>query len=54
MKRLTNGPGMTRPRRRLMARSNANTSSVNEQAKSGNIKYPPSLMMLNKFLVGTA
>ena len=32
MKRLTNGPGMTRPVRRLMARSKVNTSSTKEQA----------------------
>src|SRR5262249_27762375 len=51
MIRLTNGRGITRPDRKLIDRSNANTIKMNEQNSSGYITQPPSWIMPKRFLL---
>ena len=43
---------MTRPRRKLMARSNTKTSRTNEQTPIGIINRPPSRSTPSRLLVG--
>ena len=50
--RLTNGLGITRPRRRLTQRSRKNATSRNEQSRMAYISGPASWMMFRKSVVG--
>ncbi len=52
--RRTNGRGITRPLRKLIARSNTNTSKMNEQIAMGIVDSPPSRRTPRRLLVGIA
>ena len=53
-KRVTNGLGITRPRRRLIARSSTKVTSRNEQTRMGTISGPASRMIRHRSVVGMA
>jgi len=47
-----NGPGITRPRRRLIVRSSTKATRISEQTAMGIISGPPPSMMVHTLFVG--